>query len=167
MYFEIVNQCAEQLERVLGFLKHAETHAAAKNIEPEIFLFERLVPDMYPLVSQIQAACDYAEGGVANLSGRRPPRHSNDWHTIEQVRTQLRTTIDFMRSIDEAEFKNSAGKSVRLPWKAAPIPAEVYLLQIVFANVYFHSGMVYSILRQGGVDVGKESFLGDVYRPDA
>ena len=40
-------------------------------------------------------------------------------------------------------------------------------MQVVFANVYFHTGIAYSILRKGEVDVGKLDFLGDVYRRTA
>jgi len=34
-------------------------------------------------------------------------------------------------------------------------------------NVYFHIGMVYAVLRNGGVDVGKMDFLGTLNFVDA
>ena len=41
-------------------LDKAVAHAAAKKFDAETLLQARLAPDMFPLVRQIQAACDQA-----------------------------------------------------------------------------------------------------------
>jgi hypothetical protein len=166
LYHQIISRCAQQLEHLSIFLDKAEAFAAAKRFDPNVFLYERLAPDMYPLLSQIQAACDYAKGGAAHLSGRTPPRHHDGERTIDEARVRILETLAFMRSLTREDFEGAAERSVRLPWKAEPIRADDYLLQVVFPNVYFHAGVAYSILRKGGVDLGKLDFLGEIYRDE-
>ena len=49
---------------------------AAKKIEPAVLLQTRLAPDMFPLVRQVQIACDQAKNGVGTPGRRRCARAS-------------------------------------------------------------------------------------------
>jgi len=167
VYHQVIAQCARQLDHLLAILDRAETFAAAEGIAPEALLAERLAPDMYPLMAQIQAACDYAKGGAAHLSGQTPPRHPDDEQTFAEARARVRKTLDYMRGVAPAAFADAAERTIQLPWKAAPVAAEAYALQVVLANVYFHTGIAYAILRKRGVNIGKADFLGEIYRRDA
>ena len=52
----------QMINGVSAILSKAEQHAAAKNIEPNAMLQDRLFPDMFPLARQVQIAADFAPG---------------------------------------------------------------------------------------------------------
>ena len=59
-----------ELNALSGVLDKGAAHAAAKKIDPSVFIQGRLAPDMFPLARQVQIACDQAKNGAARLAGR-------------------------------------------------------------------------------------------------
>ena len=61
------------LGNLVTWLDKAEAHAAAKKFEPAVYMTARLAPDMLPLPTQIQIACDAAKFciGSGSMSGAR------------------------------------------------------------------------------------------------
>src|SRR5215469_5428004 len=57
------------LAALSGVLAKAQAFAAAKKIDPAVFLNTRLAPDMFTLVRQVQVATDQAKNGSARLAG--------------------------------------------------------------------------------------------------
>jgi hypothetical protein len=59
-------------ERMLGnlivVLEKGAAHAAAKNIDPAVFVNARLAPDMFALAKQVQIATDMAKGCAARIA---------------------------------------------------------------------------------------------------
>ncbi|MGR9426266.1 DUF1993 domain-containing protein [Rhizobium leguminosarum] len=168
MYYEVVSQCAQSLKLVEGWLDKAVAFAEAKNVKADSLLNARLAPDMKPLVYQVQSACDYVKAGAAWLSGQRPPRHEDNEKTIEELRARIRKTVEFAQSVPQAQYREAEGQKVSLSWAPGKVlGGKDYALQMTIPNVYFHIGMVYAILRNAGVDVGKMDFLGAVNFVDA
>jgi hypothetical protein len=123
---------------------------------------------MKPLIYQVQSACDYVKAAAAWLSGQTPPKHEDNEKTVEELRARVRKTVAFVESVSEAQYEGAEGRKIILSW----VPGKVlcgkdYLLQMTIPNVYFHIGMVYAVLRNGGVDVGKMDFLGTLNFVDA
>ena len=54
----------QYLTNLSSLLDKAEAHAASRKIDPAALLGARLYPDMYPLTSQVQFACDFAKGAA-------------------------------------------------------------------------------------------------------
>ena len=52
------------LQNLDGWLQKAVAYAEAKKFDPNVLLESRLAPDMFPLMRQIQAACDQAKYGA-------------------------------------------------------------------------------------------------------
>lgn len=168
MYYEVVSQCAHSLKLVEGWLDKAATFAEAKNMDVDSFLNGRLAPDMKPLIYQVQSACDYVKAGAAWLSGQRPPKHEDNEKTMEELRARIHKTVEFARSVPQAQYQGAEDRKVSLSWAPGKIlGGKDYLLQMTIPNVYFHIAMVYAILRNTGVDVGKMDFLGAVNFVDA
>lgn len=163
MYYETIQQCVLSLESLETFLDKAEALATAKTFDVSVLIDGRLAPDMKPLVYQVQSACDYVKGGAAWLSGQKPPKHEDTERTIAEVRTRIRKTIDFARSVPEASYADAENQRISLSWAPGKVlSGKDYLLQMIVPNVYFHIAMTYSILRKDGVDVGKMDFLGPI-----
>lgn len=168
MYYEVVSQCTQSLKLVEGWLDKAEAFAKAKNIDIDLLLNGTLAPDMKPLVYQVQSACDYVKAGAAWLSGQRPPRHVDSEKTIEELHARIRKTVDFVHSVAQDQYQGAESRRVSLSWAPGKVlGGKDYLLQMTIPNIYFHIAMVYAILRNHGVDVGKMDFLGTVNFVDA
>ena len=63
-------QITQMLGTVEKWLDKAEAHAKAKSFDPAVLLGGRLAPDQYPLVRQIQSACDAAKFAGARVAGK-------------------------------------------------------------------------------------------------
>lgn len=169
MYSASVPQLSKMLTNVLGWLDKAEQHAAAKKYDPNILLAQRLAPDMFPLVRQIQTACDNAKFIAARLSGKEAPRHPDTETTLVELRARILSTLDFLATVSEADFVGAAERLVRLPYlpENKRVLGHHYLNQNALPNFYFHVTTAYAILRHSGVDVGKTDFLGGLPLVDA
>lgn len=168
IYHKAMLQCAQNLEAIETYLDKAKAFADAQRIDIAVLLDGRLAPDMKGLIYQVQSACDYVKGGAAWLSGQTPPKHEDTEKTIDELRERIRKTVAYARSVPEAGYRNAASQRVAFSWKPGKvIVGDDYLLQMVIPNVYFHIAMVYAILRQSGVDVGKMDFLGPLDFVDA
>jgi hypothetical protein len=168
MYYRAVSQCSQSLKGVETWLDKAEQFAAAKNLDIKIFLNGRLAPDMKPLIYQVQSACDYVKAAAAWLSGQTLPKHEDYEQSVEELRARIRKTVDFAQSITEEKYEGASGRKVSVSWAPGKVlSGDDYLLQMTIPNVYFHLAIVYAILRNGGVDVGKMDFLGPINFVDA
>lgn len=168
MYFEVVSQCTQSLKLVEGWLDKAAAFAEAKNLDIDTLLNGRLAPDMKPLIYQVQSACDYVKAGAAWLSGQKPPKHEDKEKTVEELRARIRKTVEFAESVPQAQYQGGEGRQVSLSWAPGKVlGGKDYLLQMTVPNVYFHIAMVYAVLRNSGVDIGKMDFLGTLNFVDA
>jgi hypothetical protein len=168
MYYPIIKRCIQALKNLEIWLDKAEQHAAAKGFDVRVLLTSRLAPDMNDFIYQVQSACDYTKGAAAWLSGQKPPRHEDNEQTIDEVRARIRKTVDFAKSVKEAQYADAGERRVSLSWgQGKLIGGEDYLLQVAVPDVYFHVSMAYAILRHNGVDIGKMDFLGPINWIDA
>jgi hypothetical protein len=168
MYYEVMAQCTESLRLVEGWLDKAVAFAEAKKVDVDSLLNGRLAPDMKPLIYQVQSACDYVKAGAALLSGQTPPKHEDYEKTVEELRARIRKTVAFADSVSEAQYQGAEGRKVSHSLgRGKVLGGKDYLLQMTVPNVYFHIAMVYAVLRNAGVDVGKMDFLGTMNFVDA
>jgi hypothetical protein len=168
MYYQVVSQCTQSLKNVEAWLDKAEHFAAAKKLDVGVLLNGRLAPDMKPLIYQVQSACDYVKAAAAWLSGQTPPKHEDNEQTVEELRARIRKTVDFAEGVSQAQYEGAKDRKVSLSWAPGKVlGGDDYLLQMTIPNVYFHIAMAYAVLRNGGVDVGKMDFLGEINFVDA
>ena len=161
MYHHAIEQCAQALKNLDGWLGKAELFATERKFDVAVLMQSRLAPDMHGFIYQVQSACDYLKAGAAWLSGQKPPTHEDVEQSIAEVRVRIRKTVAFAESVSAAEYADASEQEVVLSWAPGQkIHGEDYLLQITIPNVYFHVSMAYAILRHNGVDIGKMDFLG-------
>jgi hypothetical protein len=70
------------LSILTSLLQKAEQHATERKIAPSALLTARLFPDMFPLIGQVQSACDTAKRGIARLIAVEPPQYDDDEMTF-------------------------------------------------------------------------------------
>jgi hypothetical protein len=151
------------LNNMLGWLDKAEENAKARNFDPQVFLAERLSPDMMPFSRQIQMATDGAKNCVARLSGAEPPSWEDDEQTFDELRARIRKAIDYVSSIPASQIDGQESQEIVMP--AGPdhtikFSGQEFLTGFSLPNFFFHATMAYALLRQGGVDLGKIDYLG-------
>jgi hypothetical protein len=118
---------------------------------------------MLPFNRQIQIACDMVKFGVARLSGIEAPKFEDNEASLADLRQRIAKTIDFVKSVPDAQIDGTEGKAIEVPMRGMPalqFTGESYLKHFVLPNVYFHLTAAYALLRHNGVPLGKADFLG-------
>jgi len=152
--------------RMLGnlsaILDKGAAFAEAKKIDPSVLVSARLAPDMFPLARQIQIATDGVKGCVARLAGIEIPSYADTETTIEELKARIAKTIAFVQSVSAVQIDGTEERAITLKigGKEKSFKGQVYLLNFVLPNLYFHIATAYGILRHNGVEVGKLDFLG-------
>ncbi len=153
-----------QLLGALGeILAKAEAHATEKKIDPNALLHARLFPDMFPLIRQVQIACDFAKGVCARLAGVDVPVYDDKETTFEELRALVAKTIAFIGGLDAMQFDGSETRDITLrpgTPKERSIAGQPYLLSYGLPQFFFHLTTAYALLRHNGVELGKKDYMG-------
>jgi uncharacterized protein len=145
-------------------LAKTEAHAAGKKIAPEAFLHARLSPDMFPLIRQVQIACDFAKGVSARLAGVDVPVYEDKEQTFAELQALVAKTIAFIGSLPASAFDGSEAREiVTRPGtpKERRFAGQAYLLSYGLPQFFFHVTTAYALLRHNGVDIGKRDYMGN------
>lgn len=154
---------ARALSNMLNWLDQAEKYATDRGFDVENFVGTRLAPDMLPFSRQIQIATDSAKNGAARLAGMEPPSWPDEESNFKELRARIQKAIDFVESVPAAKIDGSDAREVLLPIgpdKSMTFTGESFLTGFALPNFFFHVVMVYTLLRQGGVPLGKMDYLG-------
>jgi len=163
MYQTLVPTAIHNLKNLSVILSKAEAHAEAKKIEQNVFLNSRLFPDMFPLVRQVQIACDSAKAGAARLAEIEIPSHADTEQTFGDLQERVKKTINFLESVkaDQIDGKEGLKISYTQHGRERNFIGLPYLLNWVLPNLFFHITTTYAILRHNGVEIGKKDYLGN------
>lgn len=154
---------SKMLRNLDRWLEKAVAHAESRSFEPNNLVAMRLAPDQFPLVRQVQAACDAAKAGVARLAGVEVPSHPDTETTIEELRGRIAKTLAFLETIGPDKLEGREDAEVVLPFlDDKKIKGADYLYEFAQPNFYFHATTAYAILRHAGVEVGKRDYLGSL-----
>jgi uncharacterized protein len=156
------------LSILTSLLRKAEQHATDRKIASSALLTARLFPDMFPLIGQVQSACDTAKRGVARLIAVEPPRYDDDETTFEQLYARIQKTLEFIAKHHAEAFLGAGERKVEMKMSGGVIALTglEYLTRFALPNFYFHLTTAYNILRHNGVVLGKSDFLGSLRRSD-
>ena len=158
-----VDVFANSLNSLAAVLEKGLAHATARKFDPSVLFNARLAPDMLPLSRQVQIACDLAKNSVARLAALEPPRFEDNEKTIEELRTRIARTIDYLKGIPASAFEGSEDRDLKVPAgpdKFLDFKGLDFVQRWAIPNVFFHITAAYAILRHNGVDIGKKDFIG-------
>jgi uncharacterized protein len=152
------------LTNLSALLDKAAAYAASKKFDASVLMQARLYPDMHPLVRQVQIACDTAKGAAARLATVEVPKHEDTETTVDELKQRIAKTVDFLKSVTAEQVKGAESRTIEIkfPSGAWKFTAIAYLTDFVLPNFYFHESMVYALLRNNGVEIGKGDFLGAI-----
>jgi hypothetical protein len=157
----LVLEMKKMLANLDACLDKGVAHASAKKFDPEVLLAARLAPDMWPLLRQIQIACDHAKWAAARSSGKDVPATPDDEKTIADCKKRIASTIAYLDGFTAADFAKTDEVKVSLPrWEGKSMSGTEYVIQQAMPNLFFHVTTAYDLLRHNGVDVGKRDYIG-------
>ncbi len=164
MYQASVPPMIQGLRALSGLLDKAAAHAAARKIDPAVLLNARLFPDMFPMMRQVQIACDFAKGVPARLAGVDVPAFEDKEKDFADLKARIDRTIAFVQTLKPAQIDGSEDRDVTIKLGGNPVTfkGQTYLINFALPNFYFHATTAYAILRHNGVELGKRDFIGQV-----
>ena len=150
------------LKGLKAVLAKAAAHAEARKIDPNALLQARLYPDMFPLLRQVQIACDFAKGGAGRLAGADLPVFEDVETGFQDLEARIDRTAAFIEGLDAEAFAGAEAREVVLVRRgeSQTFKGQAYLLEQALPNFWFHVTTAYAILRHNGLEVGKKDFLG-------
>jgi hypothetical protein len=153
---------SKMLPNLKAIVAKGEADAAARKVDPQVFLQARLAPDMLPFVRQIQIATDQVKGGMGRLAGVDVPSWPDDEKTFAEVQARVDKAISYMNTFKPEQYEGAETRAVELkfPQGTLSFNGKDYLLNFVLPNFYFHMTTAYAILRHNGVPLGKRDFVG-------
>lgn len=162
MYHATVPLTISTLHNLTDVLKKGHAHAHSKGVEDAVLLQTRLVPDMFPLVKQVQIATDLAESGAARLAGVEPLKLEDNETTFVELYARIEKVVDYLKSFKPEQIDGSETRAVTFKARAREMQFEgqAYLLHFVLPNLFFHCTTAYNILREAGTPLSKTDFLG-------
>ena len=163
MYQASVPRFVNILGNLSNILDKAQAHADAKKLDAAALTSYRLFPDMLPMTTQVQIACDAAKGAVARLAGVEIPAYEDKETTLADLKARIAKTIAFIQSVAPAQIDGSEDKEIVLKRgdKETRYKGMQFLLGHALPNFYFHVTTAYNILRHNGIEIGKRDYLGN------
>lgn len=162
LYAASVPTFIPMLKALRAVLAKGDAHATATKVDPSVYLQGRLFPNMFPLVRQVQIACDFAKGAGGRLAGVELPKFEDNEVSFAELYARIDKTIAFLETLTPGQIDGQEERAIEI--KAGPrtlnFKGQQYLLTWVNPNFYFHATTAYAILRHYGVEVGKGDFLG-------
>jgi len=150
------------LNNLAHVLKKGQAHASGRSVTDEVLLQTRLIPDMLPLVKQVQIACDMATRGTARLAGAEPQSFEDNEVSFDDVYSRIQRAIDYVNTFKPEQVDGSEGRAIHLKMRNGEMHFEgqAYLFNFILPNLFFHCTTAYNILREAGTDIGKTDFIG-------
>ena len=163
MYQASVPRFANILGNLSNIMDKTQAHIDARKIADASLTGYRLFPDMLPLTTQVQIACDAAKGVVARLAGIDAPVFEDNEKTIADLKARIAKTIAFIQSVSPAQIDGTEDKAIvtKRGDKETHYKGMQFLLGHAIPNFYFHVSTTYNILRHNGVEIGKRDYLGN------
>jgi uncharacterized protein len=163
MYQASIPRFINILGNLSVILDKAEAYAVARKLEPTVLTSFRLYPDMLPMTTQVQIACDAAKGVAARLAGVPIPAFEDNETTLMELKARIDKTIAFLKTITAQQVDGTEDKDIVIKRgeKETHYKGMQFLLGHAVPNFYFHVATTYNILRHNGVDIGKRDYLGN------
>jgi len=164
MYQASVPRFINILGNLSAILDKAQAHVDAKKINASALPTYRLFPDMLPMTSQVQIACDTAKGAAARLAGVEAPVFEDNESTLADLKARIAKTIAFLETVKPAQIDGTEDKEIVLKRRdqETRYTGIQFLLGHAVPNFYFHVTTTYNILRHNGIEIGKRDYLGKV-----
>lgn len=163
LYSTSVPVFKQMLLALSDVLQKAEAHAQERKIDPTVLLQSRLFPDMFPLVRQVQIACDFAKSVPARVAGIEVATYEDNEQSFAELQQRISKTVALLNALTVEQFDGGEGKDIVLrpgTPKEKKLSGQAYVLAYGLPQFFFHVTTAYNLLRHNGVDIGKKDYMG-------
>ncbi|WP_076591205.1 DUF1993 domain-containing protein [Herminiimonas arsenitoxidans] len=163
LYAASVPVFKQMLNSVSDILKKTEEYATAKSISPDAYLQARLFPDMFPLIRQVQVACDFSRGISSRLAGVEVPKFDDSEKSFADLQVLITKTLAVLNALTPAQIDGQEEREIVLRAgtpKEKKFNGQAYLLTFGLPQFFFHITTTYAILRHNGIEIGKRDYMG-------
>jgi hypothetical protein len=163
LYDATVPVYKQMLLALSDVLKKAEDQAQVLKFDTNVLLQARLFPNMFPLVRQVQIACDFAKSVSARLAGIEVEAYEDSEQSFAELQHRITKTVAVLESMMAEQFEGSEGKQIVLrpgTPKEKTLTGSDYALRYGLPQFFFHLTTAYNILRHNGIEIGKKDFMG-------
>src|SRR6201982_163773 len=115
MYALAIESFVPTLGSLSKILDKAAEYAGAKKFDSAVLVNARLAPDMFPLIRQVQIACDTAKNGTARLMGKEAPKFEDNEQTLDELKARIVKTIEYLEKADSSAFQGAEDRDIRIP----------------------------------------------------
>src|SRR3569833_1182854 len=154
MAISIFDATIPVLIRGLGILEEYLDRAAAFDadykIDPKVLVNARLATDMLPLAGQIQRASDTFKGAFPRLTDLQAPSFADTDTTLEELKKRIADTVAFLESVSPENLQGAEQRKVELKNLNSVLTGDVFVLQFLLPNFFFHVATAHDILRHNG-----------------
>ena len=163
LYLVTAPQFSNTLSNLDRWLDKAVEYAATRSFDANLLLQSRLAPDQFPLLRQVQTACDTSKISVSLVTGKTPPKHPDTEQTIAELKARIASVRGYLDGFSAADFEGADGRVLSPPaLQGRSATAADYVAGFSLPNFYFHVSTAYAILRHNGVPLGKKDYIGRV-----
>ncbi len=164
LYDAVVGTYQQIIPALEGVLEKGKAHCEEQGIALDDVVESKLIGDMLPFRFQVVSVAHHSmnalKGAQEGLFG--PPKMANeDYGQLQQLLSEARESISAY-SADDVNALVGKEMEFRMGSLSMPFTAENFLLSFSLPNFYFHAATAYDLLRQKGVQIGKQDFLGRV-----
>jgi len=163
LYDASVASYLQVVPAVSALLNKAAEHFTAQGTDLEQLLETRLSPDMLPLRFQLLSVAHHSIDVIdAIRGGVFGPGTYDATLNFAGVQQRLETARQDLAALDVDEVNKLSGTPMAFVMGQLNLPftAENFVLSFSLPNLYFHAATTYDILRQQGLPLGKQDFLG-------
>lgn len=149
------------LTALKGILAKGEAHAKEVGESPDSYMQKQLAPDMFPLIRQVQAACDAARLLSYRLAETEAPSVPDEEKTFAEAQARIDMTLAELAKVSPEAV--NGGEDARVVVKYFPgkhFTGYGYATGYTIPNFFFHLTTAYAILRNIGVPLGKADYIG-------
>lgn len=153
----------KNLKNLKQILAKGKTFAAEQGMSEAELLDARLAPDMFPLMRQVQIASDNAKSISANLASVEKPVMEDVEKSFDELMERCDKTIAFLETLKPEQFEGAEARQIPFPYAEGKwMLGNEALLHHNLPNFFFHMVTAYAILRNKGVTLGKNDYIGEL-----
>jgi uncharacterized protein len=152
------------LRQLDKMLEKAEAFAVAKKLDAGVIEGLRVAPDMFTLTRQVQLTCDFAKNSAYRLAAIDPPKMPDEEQSLADLRGRVTRTITLLEALTPDTLAGAEHRHITVPLRTRTLELDglPFIQRWTLPNFYFHLTTVYALLRQAGVELGKQDFLGGI-----
>ena len=164
MYDTTISLYIKSLTNLKEILTKAKAWQETNGYKEEAVTGAHLAVDQFPFIRQVQMAADFAKKSGAIIAGVAIPSYEDNEKTIAELQARIDKTVTFLESLPKGQVASDLDtKMIPFPWVPGKgFVARYYVEEYALPQFYFHYTIAYSILRNFGLNLGKQDFLGSV-----